>query len=297
MKCKQLLAKSMVISMPRTITRSTVSSIARPIAICLALFLFSSAQADMLISPTRVLMDDANRSATLILRNPSDGPRTYRLGWQDKRAKSGGGYVMIAEGEAWPSAQGMVRHSPRQITVGPKENQTVRFSWRPPANLPAGEYRSHLLLEVIPDISEPTSTFEGGDPKKGIGVQVFMQMSFSIPVVVRHNTQTPKVSIGDVKVIPAEQGKDARLAITFNRAGNASSYGRVVVEMQRNADSPVELIGEYRELSIFHELDSRQISIALRDKRIPAGAWIRIAYEGIKEYQGTLWAEKTFKTN
>ncbi len=266
-------------------------------AICIALCLFSSARADMMISPTRVLMDDEHRAATLILRNPSNGPRSYRLRWEDKRAKADGGYDMINEGEAWPSAKGMVRHSPRQITVGPNENQTVRFSWRPPADLPEGEYRSHLLLEVIPDISEPTSTFGTTTTKDGIGVQVHMQMSFSIPVVVRHNTQTPKVSIGDVRVIPATKGKDAHLAISFNHAGKASSFGRVVVEMQRDADSPVELIGEYRDLSIYPELDQRKISVALRDKSIPAGVWIRIAYEGVKEYQGILWDEKVFKTN
>lgn len=265
------------------------------IVFSMALCLLSSVRADMLVSPSRVLMDDDNRGATLILRNPSDGPRTYRLRWEDKRAKPEGGYDMITGDEPWPSAVGMVRHSPRQITVGPKENQTVRFSWRPPANLPAGEYRSHLLLEVIPDISEPTSTF-GATDKKGIGVQVHMQMSFSIPVVVRHNTAAPKVSIGDVSVVPAkDKNKDTRLAITFSRAGIASSYGRVVVEMQRNKNSPVELIGEYRELSIFHELGQRKIFVPLRDKRIPSGAWIRIAYEGLKEYQGIVWDEKVFK--
>jgi hypothetical protein len=82
----------------------------------------------------------------------------------------------------------------------------------------------------------------------------------------------------------------------FNRSGNASSFGRVVVEMQRNADSPVEKIGEYKELAIYHELNQRKITIPLRDASIPAGAWVRIAYEGIKEYQGILWAEKVFQT-
>ena len=271
--------------------------LAKSIFICLALCLFSAARADMMISPTRVLMDDNNRSTTLTLRNPSDGPRSYRLGWQDNRARAGGGYDIITKDEQWPSAKDMVRHSPRQITVGAGENQTVRFSWRPPADLPAGEYRSHLLLEVIPDISEPTSTFKSGIPEKGIGVQVFMQMSFSIPVVVRHNTDSPKVSIGEVKVIPPKKGQETRLSIVFNRTGNASSYGRVIVEMQRDSNSPVELIGEYRELSIFHELDQREITVALRNKQISTGTWIRIAYEGLKEYQGTLWAEKLFKTN
>lgn len=265
------------------------------ILISLALWLCSTAYADMLVSPTRVLMDDTNPSTTLTLRNPSDGSRTYRLRWQDKRASEDGGYIMVTEGEEWPSAKGMIRHSPRQITVGPGENQTVRFSWRPPADLPTGEYRSHLLLEVIPDISEPTATLGTKAPKKGVGIQVFMQMSFSIPVVVRHNTQAPQVSISDIKAVPPKDKKHLGLNMTFNRTGNASSFGRVVVEMQRNADSPVEQIGEYRELSIFHELGKRKITIPLRDAIIPEGAWVRIAYAGLKEYQGILWAEKVFQ--
>lgn len=252
--------------------------------------------ADMLISPTRVLLDDNNRSTTLILRNPSDGPRSYRLRWEEKRADSKGGYVAIGNDEAWPSASGMIRHSPRQITVGPQENQTVRFNWRPPANLPAGEYRSHLLLEVIPDISEPTATFAPKTSEDGIGIQVFMQMSFSIPVVVRHKIGVPQVALNQVKAVPTQQTKHMGLELTFERSGEASSYGRVVVEMQRNQNSPVEQIGLQSELTIYHELDQRVVNIPLRDTRIPAGAWVRVAYEGQKEYQGILFAEKVFQT-
>jgi P pilus assembly chaperone PapD len=275
-----------------TIRNPLVSSI----LISLVSFLFSTAYADMMISPTRVLMNDANRSTTLTLRNPSDGSRSYRLRWEDKRARENGGYRLIAEGEEWPSAKDMVRHSPRQISVGPGENQTVRFSWRPPADLPTGEYRSHLLLEVIPDISEPISTLGNKASEGGIGIQIAMQMSFSIPVIVRHDTNAPVVSISDVKAVPGNDKRNMGLSMQFNRSGNASSFGRVVVEMQRNADSPVEKIGEYKELAIYHELNQRKITIPLRDASIPAGAWVRIAYEGIKEYQGILWAEKVFQT-
>lgn len=263
--------------------------------LCTMGWLSSTAHADMLVSPVRVLMDDDNRSATLVLRNPSDGSRTYRLSWEDKRAKENGGYTAVSEDEEWPSAKDMVRLSPRQITVGPRENQTVRFSWRPPADLPAGEYRSHVLLEVIPDISEPTATLGGEIPEDGVGIQVFMQMSFSIPVVVRHDTDTPEVSIGEVKAVPLGDGEQLGLELTFNRAGNASSYGKVSVEMQRDTDSPVEKIGEFGDLSIFQEIEKRKITVALRDTQIPSGAWVRIAYEGQNEYQGVLWAEKVFQ--
>jgi len=268
----------------------------KAVLISLALALFSPAYADMVISPTRVFMDTDNRSATLILRNSSTGARTYRLSWEDKRAKENGSYAMITDEDEWQySAQDMIRLSPRQITVGPGENQTVRFSYRPPADLQPGEYRSHLLLKVIPDISEPTASIDTSGPEDNVGVRVFMQMSFSIPVVVRHNTEAPQISISKVKAVPVKKGERLGLELTFNRVGNASSYGRVSVEMQRDADSPVEIIGERGELSIFHELDERTLTIPLREARIPEGALVRVAYEGLKEYKGTLWAEKVFQ--
>lgn len=250
----------------------------------------------MLISPTRVLLNDANSSATLILRNPSAGPRTYRLSWEDKRSSESGSYTMIDDSEEWPTAKNMVRLSPRQITVGPGENQTVRFSWRPPADLPSGEYRSHLLLQVIPEVSEPTATMSSNGPQEGVGVQVFMQMSFSIPVVVRHDADTPTVSMSSVKAVPTNDGKNLGLELIFNRAGDASSYGKVSVEMQADANSPVEQIGYYGELSIYHEVDQRKVTIPLRDATIPAGAVVRVAYEGLNEYEGVLWAEQVFQT-
>ena len=266
------------------------------LVVSLAFSLCSTANAEMLISPTRVMVDEDNRSATMTLRNTSTGPRTYRLSWEDKRATEEGKYTEVAEGEDWPSAQQLIRFSPRQITVGPGENQTIRFSFRPPSDLPTGEYRSHLLLKVIPDISEPTSTFEGSGPGENVGIQVFMQMSFSIPIVARYNTDTPTVSIGDVKAVPVKSGKGLGLDVSFNREGNASSFGNITVEMQRDSNSKVELIGRYEELSIFSEINQRKVRIPLRDKNIPKGAVVRIAYEGANEYKGTLWAEKVFKT-
>ena len=256
----------------------------------------TTVNAEMLISPTRIMVDEENRSATMTLRNTSNGPRTYRLSWEDKRATETGSYTDVAESEDWPSAQELIRFSPRQITVGPSENQVIRFSFRPPSDLPSGEYRSHLLLKVIPDISEPTSTLEGSGPSENVGIQVAMQMSFSIPVVARYNTDLPTVSISDVKAVPLKSGDGVRLALSLNREGNSSSFGNIKVEMQQDSTSDIELIGKYEHLSIFSEINQRNVFIPLRDKSIPKGAVVRIAYEGTDEYKGTLFAEKVFKT-
>ena len=270
--------------------------LARSFLAAVILCLSSSTFAEMMISPTRVLLDQDSRSATMTLRNNSQGPRTYRLSWEDKQATESGGYTEISNDVEWPSAKSLIRFSPRQITVGPGENQTVRFSFRPPADLASGEYRSHLLLEVIPDISEPTSTIRQPGPSENVGVQIFMQMSFSIPAIARYNIATPQVSIQSVKAVPVEKGERLGLELTLAHAGDASSFGNVIVEMQRDTGSPVEEIGRYKDLSVYPELDKRKIVIPLRDKAIPKGAVVRVAYEGAKESQGTLWAEKVFKT-
>ena len=47
--------------------------------------------------------------------------------------------------------------------------------------------------------------------------------------------------------------------------------------------------------SIFSEINKRKVFIPLRDKSIPKGAVVRIAYEGAGEYKGALLAEMVFK--
>lgn len=277
----------------------TINSILRMVlsAFLLLTAVIAPAWSDMLISPTRAYMDTSNRSATLILRNTADGARTYRLSWEDKRVNSEGDYEAVQEGESWPSASEMVRFSPRQITVGPGENQTVRLSFRPPADLESGEYRSHLKLKVVAEESEPAGVIEMGDPEReGVGFRLFMQMSFSIPVIVRHQMSAPVVGIADVAVVPATSKRNMALQVVLEKKGQASSYGRLLVEMQRDAGSPVETIGHRKELSVYHETDRKVVRVPLRDKNIPAGSWIRIAYEGTAEYEGTLWDEQIFQS-
>jgi P pilus assembly chaperone PapD len=266
----------------------------------LCLMFVSNARAEMLISPTRAALDtEDQRQTELILRNTSDGSRTYRLSLKDKRVIDGKGtYQPVEDGENWPSAAKMIRFSPRQITVGPGENQTVRLSLRPPAGLEPGEYRSHLRLQVVAEESEPSGVMEMEDPnREGVSFKLFMQMSFSIPVVVRHQIDAPEVAISDIKVVPAEGG-DRRMSldVELTRTGEASSYGEIVVEMQKDRNSPVERIGRKKGVYVFHETGRKIVNVPLRDQRVPPQSYIRVAYEGIDEYKGKLWDEKIFQS-
>src|SRR5690554_4466927 len=127
-----------------TSKRATTNALIFGLALSLvtALTFSTASHAEMLISPLRLMLDSDNNTATLTIRNTGEGARSYRLGWLEQRMDENGSYHAIAESEQseWPSASSYLRFSPRQISVGPGENQTVRVSYRPPANMVQGEY-------------------------------------------------------------------------------------------------------------------------------------------------------------
>lgn len=255
----------------------------------------STAFANMLISPLRVLLTEDSRTATITLRNTGAGPRTYRLSWIPKQMKETGGYEpTVDESRIPPPAADMIRFSPQQITVPAEENQTIRLSLRPPPNFKPGEYRSHLKLSVLPDVSEPITTLNAGQ-ENGIRMELDMQMSFVMPVVVRKGVAPPSVNISKIEVLPANEEKPLRLAITLDRDGDSSSFGDVVVEYQTDRSSPVKLIGRQGDVSIFTEIKRRIVTIPLGTNRIPAGSFVRVAYVGAQEYSGKIWDEEVFQ--
>ncbi len=258
-----------------------------------------SAQADVLVSPLRVHLDEKNQTAAVIVRNPSDGPRTYRLEWIEQRMTEGGTYIKYKEGEEVQHrpASPYLRVSPRQVTVPAGSNQSVRVNYRPVNNMLPGEYRSHLLFSVVPDLSEPFSV-QKIDKGDGITLELSMQLSIAIPVVVTHQlTEVPQVTIAEVEPLPATAlGQSAQLAVLIQRSGMGGSIGRVVVDMQVDSEAPVERIGLADNISVYAEMDQRRLVLKLRDQQIPPGAWLRVAYEGTAEYKGVLWAEQVFQT-
>lgn len=255
-------------------------------------------RAEMLVSPLRVHLDDDKRVAMVILRNPSDGPRTYRLEWLEQRMAEDGIYSEYKPGEAMKHspASPYLRLSPRQITVQPNSNQSVRVEYRPGKEMAPGEYRSHLMFRVVEEVSEPYSVEKMGDDK-GMTLTLNMQLNIAIPVVVKHQlSEPPQVKIASVDTLPPPApGQAAQLSILLQRTGLSGSFGQLVVDMQRNADAPVERIGMAENISVFADVPQRRVVLNLRDANIPAGAWLRVAYEGMDEYAGTLWDEQIFQ--
>lgn len=279
---------------------SFLSTLARTFIASLFLMLVAgSARADMLISPTRMLLQQPGETANFILRNPSNGPRTYRLEWIEQTQTRDGVGERIPGGAPVPHPQASPHlvFTPRQITVGANTNQTVRVSFRPEGDMKPGEYRSHLLFRVVPEISEPISSSKLTDANKSVNLTLDMQMSIAVPVVVRYQMETlPEAHIAELKPIPSNaNNQGARLAVLLKQNGPTSAFGRVTVDLQTSPNSPVERIGMLENISIFPDVKERYLIVGLRDATFPQGAMLRVAYEGMDEYRGKIWDEKVLQ--
>lgn len=259
----------------------------------------TSAHAEMLVSPVRLLLQEPGETANFILRNPSNGPRTYRLEWIEQEQTRNGVGARIEGGAPvhHPQASPHLRFTPRQITVEPNSNQIVRVSFRPEGDLKPGEYRSHLLFRVIPEISEPVATQQLSSGESKVSLQLDMQMSIAVPVVVRYQMPNPpEVRITEITPRPASANEQAaQLTVLLKLNGQVSSFGRVTVDLQTTRDAPVERIGLLENISVFPDVGERQLLISLRDRTFPPGAFIRVAYEGTAEYRGTVWHEQVLQ--
>lgn len=257
------------------------------------------ARADLLISPTRVLLTGEQRTAQVTLRNTGEDRRTYRIEWREMRRDDSGAYISIEQpGPDDRIASPVLRYSPRQITLEGGEMQTVRVQYQPRADMAAGEYRSHLRFSTVGAEPDQIET-EGG---KGAVAAIQIGIAFSIPVIARVGAPIADTSVHISQVQPRMETNPrdgmTRLAldVTVERSGAYSSFGDLNVYMQERADSPIVLIGKAADFTVFADAARRPITIPLReDIQVPPGAWVRVSYEGKQEYAGRVLAEQVFQ--
>jgi fimbrial chaperone protein len=250
------------------------------------------ASAQLLISPLRVVFEGRERSATVIVTNQGNEAATYRLEWQEKAATADGQYQDVREPD--PSmriASPYVRFSPRQVTLAPGERQQVRLALRRPGDLAAGEYRSHLTFVVIDERERRAArqANQGG----GAAIQVFMNLGFAIPVIIRNGQGRAAVGLAGAEFHVDELNR-LGLRIQLRREGNFSAYGRLKIFWRQNQGSSEEEIGLLQNVALYPDVDSRLATVLLDREQVPAGI-LRVVYEGADEFAGQVWLDQSFQ--
>jgi P pilus assembly chaperone PapD len=240
---------------------------------------------DLLVAPTRVVFEGRKRSAELNLSNIGQGRATYRVSLVRMEMDEIGAFKELPLDPGSEGLQSLFRFSPREVTLEPQESQTVRIQVRKPAELPAGEYRLHLVFRAVPPVSATTPTLAEG--AKGISIKLTPVYGIAIPLIVRHGETSVRVSIAD----PALDAAGHSLRFRLERSGNQSVYGDLHATLLPATGAP-EPLAEATGLAVYTPNASRRVTLALPPTRaLPAGGRIRITYTLPPQEGGTLLAE------
>jgi len=240
-----------------------------------------NAQGDLLVAPTRVVLD-GSRGTEVILSNIGSEEATYRIGLELRRMAENGRLVPVEKAEAndtEEAALGMIRYAPRRIALPPGQPQAVRLAARPGAELPDGEYRVHMSFKAIPKPREVTDAPppQGG----GVAIQLIPIYGVTIPIIVRHGRLEAQVAINQPRVVQTEDGP--QLALTLSRAGDSSTYGELRVTKPGVKDPLVVSRG----LAIYPELGSREVRIPLTaEQEASLTGQLRFEYREMPEAGG-----------
>lgn len=210
---------------------------------------------DLLVAPTRVVLDSA-RGTEVILNNIGSEPATYRISLEIKRMTPDGQLVDVDPAALKPAEQAaldMVHFSPRRVTLPPNQPQVVRLGVRTPEGLESGEYRVHLLFRAVPDAKVPASEPSTSD---GVSIALTPIYGITIPVIVRVGDLSAEASIGKAWMSRDPGGND-----TFNfdltRTGTRSVYGEVEVTRAGVAE-PLMVV---RGIAVYPELGARAVTL------------------------------------
>lgn len=234
------------------------------------------AAAELMIAPTRIVLDQGERSAELILVNKGAEQGAYRIGLENRRMLLNGSMEEATEaqdGELF--ADSFVRFAPRRAVLEPEGRQTIRISANT-SGLEPGEYRSHLRIMGAPTsagrtLSEATS--EGGDD---ISIELIAIRSITIPVIVRVGDLDAEVVIEGAGTLPSDEEGETILAARFKRTGSASTYGDIQVFVEGQKE-PVYFA---RGIAIYTPNTERDVMLPMPTEIADSlsGKQVRIAY-------------------
>jgi fimbrial chaperone protein len=262
-----------------------------------ALLLASPVRSQILLSPTRVVFDGPARSIQVDVVNTSGKAAIYRLSVVNKRMTEDGDLLPVESplpGERFVGD--MVRFSPRQLTLEPGASQVVRLSLRKPADLPPGEYRSHLLLSQVLEGNDASSVevAASGPKEERLQISLSMLVGAMIPLIVREGPATMSAQLRALTLQPAQGAQPPVLSFGIWREGSRSVYGDVLVSWQAaGSAAPVE-VARLNGLAVYVPNESRRVRLALQPPEgvtVGGKGRLRVTFQARPEDGGRPFAE------
>lgn len=260
--------------------------------ICFIIFsalITNIAWANLLIVPTRVVIQEKQKSASVILINMSNLTTTYQLHWVQKKQMPDGRLINIPSDSAEVrSASTLLKFSPHQITLAANRKQIVRIVLKEPIDFKARELRSHLSFLALSDIEKNDFPFNIGPP-----IQSQFMKSFSIPVIIRQGDLNASAKITSIKPRKAVVGMgniSYSSIITLSGAGVNTAIGTLKVLWKSNNSGDYRIIGNLNDVTLYPESTLVQFHVGLNIIN-PSKGYMKVIYAGTNEFKGTTFGE------
>jgi len=222
------------------------------------------AQGNLLITPRRVVFEGQKRTQDLNLANTGIDTAKYNISVTNYRMREDGSFEDITTPDAGQNfADKNLRFFPRTVTLAPNEAQVVKMQVTKADQLSPGEYRSHVYFRAVPKQSA-LGTEEVKKDSTSIGVKLIPIFGITIPVIIRVGESTMKVNLTDLNfsfmndTIPV-------LQFAFNRTGNMSVYGDILVE-HISPGMIITPIGTVRGIAVYTPNSLRRFQMELDKK-------------------------------
>ena len=246
---------------------------------------------NLLVAPTRIIIEGRSRSAEVSLINTGMKKATYRISFVEMAMDETGGMKEVESATEGSFSSKLLRYSPRTVTLEPNVAQTVRMQLRKPEGLATGEYRSHMLFRAVPDPEETPS--QSSDEAAGFSIQLIPIFGITIPVIVRNGDTEASTGIEELRYFPATGEAPSRVTLKLTRAGNRSVYGNIKVTYVP-ASGQSQVVGLVNGIAVYTPLAYRTAEVQLQppDGVVLRGGKLRVTYSNAEQNgEGTVFAE------
>lgn len=219
-------------------------------------------QGNLLITPHRIVFEGNRQTEEINLANTGQDSAAYTISFVQYRMKEDGSFEQISKPDTGQLfADKYVRFFPRRVYLAPGEAQVVRMQVRRRAGMQNGEYRSHLYFRSVPQEKPLGRERSQSKDTTGIGISLTPIFGITIPVIIRRGDPDVSLDITDIK-LDTTPGKKPKLSFVFNRSGNRSVYGELIVEYENQNVRPLQ-VGIVKGISVYTPNKIRKFSMEL----------------------------------
>lgn len=249
------------------------------------------------VVPPRVVMKPGENVAYVYLNNNGAKAETYRFSWMDIAMAKDGEVINLSKFKdksvpAYRPVSPHIRFSPRQTTIQPGQTQRITLFMRRAPDLPDGEFRSHFLVERMPDTVKDTKDQQGDADATKVGVNFLVSRSF--PVYVMNGDVQGNMSVdaarfvyGDKAGGPANK-KPYFAEVSLSKTGNRSMLADVFVLC---GEEPIHVSPKL--ISLYAEVDVNKERVLLDEQKAKSCSAPHVVVKAHADdlAAGTIWGD------